>query len=254
MTSRTWAVLLTLTLIASPGPALSAGPVARLYWLEVGKISQSSHSARADSVRILVSLQGVKSLRGLDVQLLVRPTTGDSLPAAWRAALTDPGEGFASIPGSFHDTPAGIPSIFREPPLLRDVSQSQKGEAHLGSPGSDCRIQGDLSHIWLTLAAPHGVTRDPGKEYAVFECRVAFPAGMAHPQADGVRIEAVNLQPCRDPESPHQDQLLLLDGDMERIYASCEPAHSRLIWGAEKPATRPRATKKAPAHRGPSRR
>ena len=127
MAATSWlALTLVLAMAASPAAAgQNAGATARMYW-QVGTGSgEASRNSTAATAQVVVTVRGIHSFKGADVQLRVQGCSG-SLPPAWQAQGGGCAQGAATFQrGGFGGTV--YPNIFTSGGSIPGVLQAQNG-------------------------------------------------------------------------------------------------------------------------------
>ncbi len=163
-------LFLALTLIP-PVPALAglnAGGVARLRWVGTGGLGDSNRASFGGRPKLVVTVQGVSSFQGADVQILASAVDGNALPDAWLGNGTG-GCNDGNFTFALGGSGVAYPNIFNTAPAVGPVVASQNGESY--NQGG-CANPPGLGLFWLSAAGPAGKARNPAVEYAVWS--VAF--------------------------------------------------------------------------------
>lgn len=214
------AVSLMAAAVGPPRPCRAgqnAGAVAHIYWQPYPKgRGQESPCSFSAVTSFIVTLKGVRSFRGVDVQLALTARDFGPVPQAWQFQPGGCADGAASFqPGGWGGY---YKNIFNAAPALTGT-QVLNNEL-LYATGS-CETAHGLGLFHFSSTAPSGVARDPAVEYAVWGVAVdltaADPAtgdpcagGIADPAGPrGVEIHPQIRIPCDD----NQAVVLVVDAD-----------------------------------------
>lgn len=159
-------LLLAMALICSdPAHAgLNSGAVARLRWVAPGGVGDPNRASFGGRPKLVVTVQGVSSFQGADVQILASAVDGLALPDAWLGNGTggcNEGNFTFSVGGSG----VAYPNIFTAAPAVGPVLASQNGESY--NQGG-CANPPGRGLFWISAAGPAGKARNPAVEYAVW--------------------------------------------------------------------------------------
>ncbi len=155
-----------------PSPAgQNAGAIAHVYWQAFprgrGLESPCSYSAVTS---FIITVKGVSSFRGADVQLMMASRSG-LVPAAWQFQAGGCAEGAASFqPGGWG---GHYRNIFTTPPAM---AGTQLAHNEMTFNNGSCETAHGTGFFHLSATAPTAVTRDPNIEYAVWGVAVDLTA------------------------------------------------------------------------------
>ncbi|HVP39514.1 MAG TPA: hypothetical protein VMS93_10060 [Candidatus Saccharimonadales bacterium] len=223
-----------LVAASTAGAGQNAAARARLYW-QAGSACVAGRNSTSDSVvQVVVTVRGVHTFRGAELQLSLRGAGG--LPRAWQAHRGGAAESCGVfLPGGF--PVAGHPNLYttgaRVPNLLRGANamfyQFRK---------NPCLTPDSTGLVWYQGAGAMGVPRDSSLEYVLYAFRVDLRAARAHTAAAGVAAGAADRAgvcvyanyhfPCNTQQPPAT--LTLLDSDNKLDAVPFEPGYDRLTW------------------------
>jgi hypothetical protein len=149
-------------------PGLNAGATARIYWLTANSTASTSQSSTSALPKLLITVKGVSSFRGADVQLWEGDDEGVGLPAYLQTQAGGCAEGYDSPRGGgFNSGSAATwPSIFSADPPVPELSVSRPGSLLYNT--ADCWAPSPWGMIWYSASGSAGVAREPATEYGVF--------------------------------------------------------------------------------------
>ena len=220
---------------------LNPSATARMYWLEGNTVASTSQNSTAATVKLLVTIKGVSSFRGGDVQLYVSGLDA-GLPDAWRV---DPAgcnySNYTVRQGGFNGACAAIfPSIWSAcaAPLqqaVTGVQTSQPGAMRFNDPIT-CLTPHGLGFIWFSSAGAAGELRDPSKEYGFLGLEldlsgseVSCAGDLASGDPQGTCVAPNYHVPCSVPRGA---VLAVVDAEAHLDYASFDSGHFPLVWHA----------------------
>lgn len=158
------AMPLLLGVAAFAHAGLNAGAEARLYWQSTSNgTGLAARDNTSSAPNLLVTVKGLKSLRGVEVQLFINSFDGAGVPAAWHMESGGCADGFATF------NPGGrgglYPNVFNDSvavPGLHVVENTML----LGT--GDCRTHHGIGQFHLAAVGEAGSARNPSREYAIW--------------------------------------------------------------------------------------
>ena len=217
----------------SAAAGLNASATAALYWqdAQTGALA-STQGTGVGTPQLVVTVKGVSSFRGADVQLLVSGQSGGAVPAAWQCQSGGCNESGVSFYIGGH---GGLPNAFTSAPAVPGVAVSQNEELY--ATGT-CATPHNFGLLWLTAAGAAGGARNPATEYAVwavkFDLRGTAGGGPSDCDGDylhtpmGVCIVANERIPCNDIQ--RGSVMAVLDGNDAIDYAPFAYSKAYLEW------------------------
>jgi hypothetical protein len=225
-------------LSASAGQAgVNAGATARLYWMSAASSSGTPLTARnsvASTAAALVTVRGVTSVRGVELQIIVAALDRTGLPGCWQYAS------FFSRQGGWRTATSSV-----LPPLLsannvadgdtavRSVIPFKEGSTiDYHDPAHPQWTPNNCGLIWYQAFAPisYGRIRNPSKEYAVIGFGIT-------PDTDPME-EPWCLPVCINPNlrigyGDHDNVTAILIGDANKSLDLCpfENGYRNLVYG-----------------------
>ncbi|HVP38893.1 MAG TPA: hypothetical protein VMS93_06870 [Candidatus Saccharimonadales bacterium] len=232
---------------ARAGP--TAGASARLYWM-AGTASNSTalsgRNSTASVVYLQVTVRGLVTLRGEDIQLIVNSLDAGGLPPAWQATQ-DGGPAGGNFSPRYHTWAAATyPDIFSTPPAVPNHVLGQTGGFILYQLAvNPCLTPHAVGLIWLEEAGAAGEPRGGAVEYGAYGFQMLLGTGCCRgdnvdPAGPiGVCI-APNWRypPCSDSYGARKMQLL--DTNLQLDLIPFEASYEWLTWHGElKPGSPP---------------
>ncbi|MBI5837050.1 MAG: hypothetical protein HZB25_07385 [Candidatus Eisenbacteria bacterium] len=220
---------LALCVSAVPSPAgQNAGATARLYWQVGDGPGIAGRNADSAVVQLLVTVRGVRSFRGADVQLGVAGPAG-GLPGSWQ--LQEGGCGEKSYKFEAGGAGGAYPNLFRADPRLPG-QMDLAPRAYYHHRKNPCLTPDSSALVWFTAAGREAVRRDSTVEYAVLSVRFDLRAGACWASdsaaAPGVCVYGFNHFPCQLPIP--RASITLVDAGAVKDYIPLEPGFERLTW------------------------
>jgi hypothetical protein len=199
----------------------------------------SARNTDMDSlVELVVTVKGVKMLRGADVQITVQ---GDNaVPRAWQAHKSGCAAPFATFkPGSFG---GAYPDIFTTGDQITNLIVGSHGMMYQYKRNM-CATPDSTGTLWLGAAGADGVARDSSVEYGVFAIKLNLKAAAAEctgpalaADSRGVTLYVNNHMPCN--RTLPRLTITLLDAAGFKDFVPVDSMYSFLTWkgGAPKGA------------------
>ncbi|MBI5836293.1 MAG: hypothetical protein HZB25_03515 [Candidatus Eisenbacteria bacterium] len=221
------AALLTATLAGMASAGQNAGATARIYWLTNNTLASTDRNSTSVSAtqKLLVTVKGVNTFRGADVQLLANAMDASGLPLEWQGAIYTPKAG-----GWNTGSATVFPSIALASPSL-SLSSSQTGDLYYGLTGtSACVTPHNVGTFWYSAAGAAGRARDTNIEYGVFGLVIDLSAVAPTP---GVCINPNYRLPCGTGEQGNK--IVIVDGNTLKDYCAFDLGYQWLTWSATGP-------------------
>ncbi|MBI5837587.1 MAG: hypothetical protein HZB25_10105 [Candidatus Eisenbacteria bacterium] len=212
----------------------NAGATARMYWQVGTGQGDTARNSTAATVQLVVTVKGVKYVRGADVQLTVQGCSG-FLPPAWQFQ----GGGCAEAAVDFRRGGFGgtnYPNLFTSGSAVPSLAQTQGGMYYQFAE-NPCIAPDSTATVWLSCAGAAGVARDCTREYAVLAFSLdlsgASTGGCQGDLADssgplGFLIAANHHIPCGFP--PTGAYVVLVDTNAEKDCVPIEAGNDSLMW------------------------
>jgi hypothetical protein len=217
--------------VAQPG--LNAGASAHIYWITSSNTASTIGTSYEGYPRCLITVKGVRSFRGAEVQAWVQACDLGELAAAWQAQPGGCAEGAdRAYGGGFHSGSATLfPSILTADPPVAALDVSRPGSMFYG-PG-DCWARSRTATIWYSALGAAGVTRNPTIEYGVFGYTLYLTSGceggLDSPSAPAcVWIWPMLRQSCHSGCKGNVIAITDANGDVD--YAPFAPLGRYLSW------------------------
>jgi hypothetical protein len=173
----------------------NAGARARIYWQVGSGAGLADRNSTSDSVvQGVVTVRGVKIVRGADVQLTVEGA--DGLPLAWQAQPGGCGDSLAVFqPGGFG---GAYPDLFNSGAPILNLIKAANG-MYYAYRRNRCVTPDSTGTIWLSAAGAAGAERDSSLEYAVFAFRL--DPRRVRPNCSGSPVPADSRGVCIYPNN-----------------------------------------------------
>jgi len=208
---------------------LNAGATAQLYWQVGNGPASASNVTSSSTPQLLVTLKGLRSIWGADVQLLITGCTG-AVPPAWQFQSGGCNDGYATFyVGGRGGT---YPSAFSASPPVQGLIWSQNNE-YFNAP--NCLTPHGTAMLWLSAAGAGGQPRDPGVEYGIWAVyfdltQTTCAGGPADPGgAAPIGIVPNYRAPCNDVLRGSVMAVLDADGVIDYVPFPMIPGGS-LLW------------------------
>lgn len=253
MRVATLVALLVGCLLSGVGPAhagANAGARARIYWQVGDGPGLADRNSDSDSmIQVVVTVRGVRDLRGADVQLTLEGA--GSLPPYWQAQPGGCAESLAVFkPGGFG---GAYPDAFISGTPIVGMLTMAHGMFYQVRR-NPCITPDSTGTIWLATAGAAGEARDSTVEYALCafrldlrKARAACPGGARAAGSQGLCLYVNNHIPCI--RTAPTMAITVVDNLTVKDFVPVDSAYSRLTWkgGACHSPKAPAAPKKAPS-------
>jgi hypothetical protein len=221
--------MLVALLAGVAGAGMNSGASARLYWLSGTSATAglTTRNSTATPGTALVTLKGMASCRGVDLQIVVAALDGTHYPVCWQNG------NYVPKPDGWKGTASTI-----LPPLYATTLDGGKatpvtakgGDMLFNDPNGYTPNQCGL--IWYAVSAGVGKSRDVAKEYGVFGFQMTPDDGTVDPLS--VPCHAVCISPNWRIGTGGYDTrnaVLVSDATNALDFVAFETGYRNLVYG-----------------------